>query len=103
MIQRKIITGEFARRIYLFIYYEILNYGLTELDLAFYIFKSPNSCEKRPRVEVLKTSCVIVTEIFRIVIIICSYDWGLSNKFIHLIRNSLIISHVTRIRDSMYL
>jgi hypothetical protein len=30
---------------------------------------------------------------------ICSYDWWVFNKSIHLIQNPLIISHVTRIRD----
>jgi hypothetical protein len=62
----------------------------------------PNSYKEQPRVEVLKTLYVIVPVTFRSLIIICSYDWWVSNKSIHLIQNPLIISHVTRIRDSMF-
>jgi hypothetical protein len=35
------------------------------------------------------------------VILSCSYDWRRSNKSIHLIQNPLIISHVTRILDTI--
>jgi hypothetical protein len=93
---------------------ELLNYGLKELDLAsyrlkspnsylaLYRLKSPNSYKEHPSVEVLKTLCVTVPVIFWSVIIICSYDWWTSNKLIHLIQNPEMVSHITRICDTIY-
>jgi hypothetical protein len=83
---------------------ELLNDGLNgikELDLALYRLESPNSIQEHSWVAVLKTLCVIVPVIFWSVIIICSYDWWLSNKSIHLLQHPVIISHVTTICDSM--
>jgi hypothetical protein len=82
--------------------YEIGTYGIKELDLASYRLESANSCKGSPRMEVLKSLCVIVPVIIWSVIIICSCDWWVFNKSIQLIRNPLITCRVTRIRDNMY-
>jgi hypothetical protein len=94
MVYRNILTEDSAR----------LNYGITELDLASYRLKPSiffPGASKSWSVEDF-TLCVIMPVIFWNVIIICSYDWWLSSKSIHLIQNPLIISHVTRICDNTY-
>jgi hypothetical protein len=82
----------------------LLNYGLTELDLASYRRKLPNSFQEHPIAEMLKIyfMCYCSSN-FWSGINICSYDWRVSNKSIQLIQNPLFISHVTRIRDNIYI